>query len=432
MRNLLFFLITNPTSFCIAYFIKNVCPVRRPLRYALIVTALLDLAWLTDQLLKPQPPRLTVMLCYPLILLVLLAYVRPGQRVRALLAQELLGIVPMVTAGIKGYGLLMPLTAGLGLELADFTELNGKYYLLTSLIVNTASCLLIWAVSRMLKRLLTPMGGGGSMVWVLPVPFSQIALMLLLSNLMDEIIGFRKASLFALLGIALCAVSDWACVLGYRKYRKMQQANLLLKEATQQLDLQAEHYRSLRQDILAVNQLRHDLKNQLQAACYLLEQGHTREVRQQLDLLDDQLNRRVGSRFCENLMVDAVLAGKAALCREKGIRLELSALVPQEISVENGILCSAFSNLLDNSIQATLRSPHPEGPITLDTDLRGEFLVVRCTNPAAAPVNRKNTDLLREHGLGLEILTQIARAGEGDFRTEYAEGSFRAVLILKK
>lgn len=199
--------------------------------------------------------------------------------------------------------------------------------------------------------------------------------------------------------------------------------------AEEQLEVQNGYYRQLQENILTVNQIRHDLTNQLQAAYVLMGQGEQQHVSRQLDQIKEQIRNRIGPRFCENLMVDAVLSEKARLCRERGIELDINAQLPAELPIENVYLCSAFANLLDNSINACRTEPKQ---IRMQAALQGDYLLIRCTNPSAPPDPGKGkSGLLRPHGLGLDILRKIAENYHGSLDTTYRDGIFAVDLILK-
>ena len=290
----------------------------------------------------------------------------------------------------------------------------------------------MFGTSRLLGRLLsTPVKEGKSLLWFLMIPLSQLILITMLTNLYFYKDDPINAPMLTGIAVLLCVGSDIACLFGFRKYKRMQQASIHLTEVQHQLDLQAEHYQNLQSDILKVNEIRHDLKNQLQSALYLIKQGNTREADSQLELLHRELCRKVGTRYCENPMVDAVLNEKARTCEENNIRLLVSAPIPPQVPIENAYLCSAFSNLLDNAMEGTLHSSNPTGPIDLSCDIHGDYLTISCSNPGNMPDKKKSTQLLRPHGLGLDILKEISRKYSGSFRTEWNDGIFKAYLILK-
>ena len=424
-------LLTMSTSaFCMTYFMKIAVPMRKPLLYALLSVGTMDTLWLANYILYDGRQVIFNILMYLSSFLILLPFADTHSRFRAVLVQMFLFLLPMVVSFVFG-SMAMAVTEAKGIPNREMLEVGGRYYLPMGLALNFVTCFLEYGAACMLKVILGP-SGGKSLLWFLSIPVTQVILMALFVNLVFDPCGFQGATACVILGVVLNLASDIACVWGYRKYQAMQRTNQMLRDTEHQLELQAEHFRNLQQDILSVNEIRHDLKNQLQAAYYLLDQGNSQEVRQQLDFLDRELSKKVGSRYCENLMVDAVLTEKQRICRDKQIVLQVTALVPQKTSVESAYLCSAFSNLLDNSIRAVSKLPDSSGPIELRSDLQGEYLVIHCSNPSAQPKTPKERTLMREHGLGLQILEQIARMGGGNFETRYENGVFTALLVIRR
>lgn len=266
--------------------------------------------------------------------------------------------------------------------------------------------------------------------WMVVVPMAQVVMLICIywSYWVTEMRGSMQTSF--VLCVLVMLGSNIFYLVAYRRYIFSQEQTQKLRQAEAQIETQAAYYERMQESILRVNQLRHDLNNQLQAARYLLEQGQTDQVRSQLDLLGESIARKVGPRYCANLMVDAVLSEKAKLCREKGLTLEVSVLLPGEIGVSNAHLCSIFSNLLDNSIRAAEASGSAE-PIRVRSDVQRGYLVIHCENPALPPKKAKDNDPLRRHGLGLTILAQLARRYGGHMDAAYSDGHFTVDLLLR-
>ena len=421
----------QPAIFCTGWFLKDVVRVRKPLTYTLLTSVLVNVGWVLNNLILPERNIFLEILMYPAIYFTcLMIYVDPAQRLRALLVQALYIYTPTVASLVMGM-MILPIIRYTGADARDFLDMQGRYYPWISLLINTACVFFLWGESRILSLLLQPAKESRSLLWFLFIPLSQIVLVTMYGNfffLGSQYSGELSSFIFAVL---LCIASDIVCIIGFRKYSRLQKAARELEETRHQLQLQTDYYRNLQTDILRINNIRHDLKNQLQSALYLMKQGNTPEADRQLELLNRELCKKVGSRYSENLMVDAVLTEKARACEEKNIRLLISAPVPQQVRIESAYLCSAFSNLLDNAVEGTLHSGHPEGPIDLSCDIQGPYLTISCKNPGNQPREKKNTDLLRPHGLGLDILREISRKYDGSFHTDWKDGIFQANLILK-
>ena len=283
---------------------------------------------------------------------------------------------------------------------------------------------------RLVKKGLPRVRLSPTLLFLLLIPISQALLMNIINRFLSYGISIGGIKQLYGLAVLLSVAADVGFAFGMRKIQQIEELRQQVRRANEQLEVQMGYYRQLQESILTVNQIRHDLSNQLQAAYHLMDSGQTELARQQLNQLQRDVGPRVGPRFTSNLLVDAVLSDKARLCREAGITLTISTEVPAELPIENTHLCSIFSNLLDNSIQGVLNSDGAQKQIELQASVRGNCLMIRCANPAKKPLRNQRHDPLRTHGLGLGILNTIASKYNGTLNTEYRDGSFRTDLCI--
>lgn len=326
---------------------------------------------------------------------------------------------------------VMPLLTACGIPETELIDPQNYGYAAMSLLVNCIGCGLMWLAQKGLDMVRLRQKLSLWLLLLLAIPCSQFVLLNIALQWISE--GTYHHGLFPVIaGLVLCVVADIGMAIGVGKYRKGKEREAYIRLIQAQLNTQADYYRNLQDSILSVNQIRHDLNNQLQAAYYLLDKGASEEVRLQLDVIRESLRNRVGSRYCANLMIDAVLSDKAALCREKGIRIEIAADLPPTLPIENAHLCSLFGNLLDNAVQGVQESGAADKYIVLRSGLHQSFLTVHCENPAVPPKKtQKNPDVLRPHGLGLDILRQLAKQYNGSLSANWKDGFFEAVVILQ-
>lgn len=69
--------------------------------------------------------------------------------------------------------------------------------------------------------------------------------------------------------------------------------------------------------------------------------------------------------FCANAIVNVVLREKFAMCQENNIPYTYKIQIPQEVGIADYHLCSVFSNLLDNAIEASLAVPESDRRISV-------------------------------------------------------------------
>lgn len=419
---------------CLRNFLySRTIPLRWPRSLVWGFTSFFTALWALNNYGLSHGAALLDMLIILLFVFVTPCFAEKGFRLKGLLTSAIFLVIEVTVMNLIVL-VAFPIAQKLGYPpeyLIDRTSSFGNAIM--TLICFTAVDLVTWVASWILKRIFEDWQFSVWILCFLPIPISQGVIINLISRIRpfaDSVLGLNTALAAAFL---LSVAADIASLYGINRIQKAEQLRRHTHAVERQMAVQNSYYQQLQEDILAINQIRHDLTNQLQTAYALLELGEDDKVRSHLDQIQVGIQNRVGPRFCQNLMVDAVLSEKARLCREQGIRLDINAQLPQELSIESTRLCSAFSNLLDNSIQALQGINVSEKYIELRTVLHADHLIIRCTNPATTPPDTKKHSkaLLRPHGLGLDILRRIAQEYHGSLETAYHDGLFDASLILK-
>ena len=135
--------------------------------------------------------------------------------------------------------------------------------------------------------------------------------------------------------------------------------------------------------------------------------------------------------FCGNALVNTVLEEKLRACETFHIRLDAKVRIPAGIAIGNYDLCSVFSNLLDNAIDACRAMPSGAAhrTVSVRADVRGDYLFIRVSNPARQEYIERPGKM--GHGLGREIVGRIARACHGEYWTSAEDGVYTASVVLR-
>ena len=162
----------------------------------------------------------------------------------------------------------------------------------------------------------------------------------------------------------------------------------------------------------------------------------------------ESLEKGMRTRYCANKTANAILLLKARACAGSGISFEFEGTVPESLDIDDLQLCSVFSNLLDNAINAVRNVNEADAADDVAEDRR-RFVQVRCSTQGAYLTvaiengcSREDTSSrlqfrhgkspTREHGWGLEIVEQIAKEHDGSSSLKrITPTTMRATVVLK-
>ncbi|MGK5474283.1 GHKL domain-containing protein [Faecalibacterium prausnitzii] len=210
--------------------------------------------------------------------------------------------------------------------------------------------------------------------------------------------------------------------------------NARLQQENQLLSMQQQRYESLKAAIEEARQARHDMRHQLNQISALAEEGD-------LDNLKAYLAKTVSRipdldmNFCENRAADSVVGHYCALAKRENIPYSVQIDLPECLPVDEINLCLVLSNLLENALEASLRTAPARRRIELTAYLHGNSLaLIQVENTYDGVIREKDgvfqSSKRKGEGVGIQSVRHIAEKTGGASTFTHQNGVFSAKVML--
>ena len=210
--------------------------------------------------------------------------------------------------------------------------------------------------------------------------------------------------------------------------------NVRLQQENQLLSMQQQRYESLKAAIEEARQARHDLRHQLCQLAALAEEGNLEKIKAYLSSAVSRIPS-LELHFCENRAADGVVGYYCALAKREQIPFSVQLDLPECLPVDEIDLCLVLSNLLENALDASLRTAPARRRIELTAYLHGNSLVlILVENTYDGVIREKDGVFLsskrKGDGVGIQSVRHIAEKSGGVNTVTYQDGLFCVKVML--
>ena len=212
--------------------------------------------------------------------------------------------------------------------------------------------------------------------------------------------------------------------------------NVRLQQENQLLSMQQQRYESLKAAIEEARQARHDLRHQLCQLAALAEEGNLEKIKAYLSSAVSRIPS-LEMHFCENRAADGVVGYYCALAKREQIPFSVQLDLPECLPVDEIDLCLVLSNLLENALEASLRTAPARRRIELTAYLHGNSLaLIQVENTYDGVIREKDGVFLsskrKGDGIGIQSVRHIAEKSGGVSTVTYQDGLFCAKVMLRR
>ena len=211
--------------------------------------------------------------------------------------------------------------------------------------------------------------------------------------------------------------------------------NTRLQQENQLLSMQQQRYENLKNAIEEARQARHDMRHQLQRISSLAETGDMDELKAYLAKTVSRIPE-LEIRFCENRAADSVIGYYCALAKGEAIPFCAQIDLPETLSVDEVDLCLVLSNLLENALEAGLRTAPARRQIRATAYPHAEhMLLLEVSNTFDGEIKEKDgvfrSSKRKGNGIGIQSVQHIAEKSGGASSFTYQDGVFTARIMLR-
>lgn len=204
--------------------------------------------------------------------------------------------------------------------------------------------------------------------------------------------------------------------------------------ASQYLNEQQKHYEYLEMRERDTKKFRHDLRNHMYMLNTLNQQQDYGKLQEYLETINGEIEAFGNAIHVNNGIVDAILNKFASEAEKLGIKMEVTGHFPSKCNIGAYDLCTVFSNLLNNAMEAEQESGGDT--IQVFCGYTQEQIIVSIENDSVEKKMPKNGTFETSkkdkynHGFGLENVKECVKRNEGELLIESEHNRFKVIVLL--
>ena len=215
------------------------------------------------------------------------------------------------------------------------------------------------------------------------------------------------------------------------RYKLQEKRNMKIAEEKEKILYK--YYKVAKENNENASMIKHDLKNQIQIA-YAMRNKNNNFVNI-LEDIDAELDKVNTNIYSKNEILNTVLLLKKIEAKKFNINIVYK--IDKSISLDSmkdSDVCKLFSNLLDNSIEASKKTDDKK--VLLKLCKRNDYIVLICENTYKEELRKNILGFLttkenkKEHGYGIKIIKSISDKYGGEMNIQAKNGLFKVIIVF--
>ena len=232
----------------------------------------------------------------------------------------------------------------------------------------------------------------------------------------------------------LLFLSNISIILVIRRIRKDSRLLAQKDMVKNNLEMQYKYYMNIKENQDKVRQLHHDMKNHIICMRKLNQNGYDNE--KYIESIDKKIKSYENTFDTGNVLLDIILSEKKQICNNKNIKFFSSANFTKCDFIESEDICSIFSNILDNAIEACMKINSNNKFIYIEGKIVEKFFIMKVENSKINKINIKNNKFMTDkdnkfsHGLGISSIKNSVKKYNGETVINYTDDRFIIKILI--
>lgn len=204
------------------------------------------------------------------------------------------------------------------------------------------------------------------------------------------------------------------------------------------IHVQQMYFQNIYDNDRETRKFRHDIYSQLRCLGLLLADGKTDKALEHLQIIGNHFDELTIQKYhTGNEILDVIINQKIQEAKKKGIIIELEGKLDKPDFMNTYDLCTLFSNMLDNSIEAYETMQDHKEIITVSILTHRNTVLFQFTNPATAKmyeaIKHGGTTKpdSKNHGFGMENIQSVVNKYGGETNYSFKDGKLIAEIYFE-
>ena len=219
--------------------------------------------------------------------------------------------------------------------------------------------------------------------------------------------------------------------------RQYHQHTLQLQTLRSRDEANMEYAQNLQRYEDSVRKIKHDISNTLNVAAMLCKNGEYGQLEEYLGNMTDYIATVRADQYCRHILTNYLLLMFEERFEKLGADFRCHAVLPSKLDIKDTDIASELNNILQNALEAVSLLPEDQRWVEIMIRMEKNVMRIDCRNPYIKEPRVADNGLFHttkedgtRHGLGLQIIYEIAEKYGGVAVPFFAEGVFEIKVAI--